>query len=75
MGKGEGVYGGCRTVPRAHYRCVAPHCLLHNDYDLGTCQNSMVDRQNGLTYEKLPEMPRNNIVHPIKQILGGESSF
>ena len=31
----------------------------------------MVERQSGLTYEELPEMPRNNIVHPIKQILGG----
>ena len=34
-GEGEGecviVWG---AVPRAHYRCVAPHCLLHNDYDL-----------------------------------------
>ena len=31
--------------------------------------------KSGLTYEKLPDMPRNNIVHPIKQILRGESSF
>ena len=69
------VYGGRRAVPRAHYRCVAPHCLLHNDYDLGSYHNSRVERQSGLTYEKLPEMPGNNSVHPIKQILGGESSF
>ena len=67
--------GECRTVPRAHCRCVAPHCLLHSDYDLGTYHNSRVARQSGLTYEELPKMPRNNIVHPIKQILGGESRF
>ena len=66
--------GGCMAVPRAHCCCVAPHCLLYNNYDLGTYHNSMVERQSGLTYEKLPEIPRNNIVHPIKQMLG-KSSF